>query len=409
MSPFRRRLGTLWSAGSPNFRALALTGMLWTVPLSFTDPYRFLFCHRLGLSEQSLGFLVSADLILRSTGLLLSGWAMRRFGAKRLLIVADILSWVTPYTLFATATGPNQAGLALVLLSVNAFASTPYLCLLADGTHPASRSRAFAFLALCNTLPTALLPWIAADLAEAHHFLPMLRLFLGGQALLMLVGIAFRARILEDLPVHAGTTPGMRLVLRSLWRSPAFRRIWPLLLLQGALQASWNAWSAIWLTGPLGLPDRTPGWLSQVSAIFLVVTSFLLLPRIPEHRVPKATSLAMAAWFASSLFLLLPLTLPAILAVGAFQGACMGIQSSAISSLLAEALPRRHRDHGYALSYVGVHLSVAVLMSLWGLFLRDSSARFPLILIGIGLLQALAGIRLAGWNQAPSTTRGKGS
>lgn len=403
MSPFRRRFGALWSAGSPNFRVLAITGMLWTVPLSFTEPYRFLFCHRLGLSEQSLGFLVSADLILRSLGLLLSGWAMRRFGAKRLLIVADLLSWVTPYTLLATATGPSQAGLALVLLSLNAFASTPYLCLLADGTHPATRSRAFAFLALCNTLPTALLPWIAADLAEAHDFLPLIRLFLGGQAILMLAGIAIRSRIVEDLPVHSGTTPGMRLVLRSMWRSPTFLRIWPLLLLQGALQASWNAWSAIWLTGPLGLPDRTPGWLSQVSSISLVATSFLVLPRIPERRVPQATSLAMAVWFGCSLFLLLPLTLPAILLVGSLQGACMGIQSSAISSLLAEALPRRHRDHGFALSYVGVHLSVALLMSLGGIFLRDSSARFPLILAGIGLLQALAGIRLARWAGDSST------
>jgi MFS family permease len=396
MTRIGARFGVLWHAGSPNFRALALTGMLWTIPLSFTEPYRFLFCHRLGLSERALGFLVSADLILRALGLLLSGWTMRRFGAKRVLIVADLLSWVTPYTLFATATGPGQAGLALVLMSLNAFASTPYLCLLADGTQSTSRSRAFAFLALCNMLPTALLPWIAADLAETHDFLSVLRLFLGAQAVLMFTGIMLRARILESLPSRPTSAPGLALVLQCLWRSPAFRRIWPLLLLQGTQLACWNAWSAIWITGPLGLPDRTPGWLSQTTAISLVATTLLVLPRIPEHRIPHATAFVMVAWFGSSLLFLLPLPLPALLLIGSIQGAAMGIQSSAISSLLAAALPKRLRDHGFALSYVGVHLGVALVMAGGGVLLRGAPERLPWILVGIAALQALAGSRLAG-------------
>jgi len=399
MTFLHRSARSLWSAGTTNFRVLAVTGMLWTIPLSLTEPYRFLFCHRLGLSESALGLLVSADLTLRACGLLASGWLLRRVGAKRLLILADLLSWVAPYLLFATAQGPLQAGTALILLSLNAFASTPYLCLLAEGAPGASRSRAFAFLNLCNILPGALLPWIAADLAETHAFLPTLRVLFGAQALLMGVGILLRRRILADLEPDARALherPSLVRVLRSLARSPVFRRIWPLLLLQGALQSVWNAWSAIYLTGILGLPDRTPGWNAQISAAALALSSLLLLPRIPEHLVPRAAAASLMVSFLASLAWLAPLPLEMVLAIGLVQGLCAGIHFSALSSLLAGALPRRARDHGFALSYVGVHLGVAGLMAFGGRLLQANPTRFPLFLILLFGLQAVVGLRL-GW------------
>lgn len=393
----RASASALWHAGTSNFRVLALTGMLWTIPQSLTEPYRFLFCHRLGLSEHALGLLVAADLALRALGILLSGWAMRRVGAKRLLVAADLLSWVAPYILFSTARGPSQAGAAIVLMSLNAFASTPYLCLLADGAPRSSRSNAFAFLALCNILPSALLPWIAADLAESHAFLPTLRTLMGVQAALMLLGIVVRSRILADLPRESSPGPDLGRVARSLRRSPVFRMVWPLLLLQAALQAAWNAWSAIWLTGPLGLTDRAPGWLAQIAAASLAASSMLLLPRIPESRIPRATSISLLAWSLSSFAWLLPLGLPGLLLVGAFQGACSGVHASALSSLLATALPRRSRDHGFALSYVGVHLGVSLLMACGGSLLRGHPGHLPALLIGLGLAQAIAGARLYAW------------
>lgn len=396
MGRLTRPAKALWHAGTPNFRVLALTGMLWTVPQSLTEPYRFLFCHRLGLSEGALGLLVAADLVLRATGLILSGWAMRRVGAKRLLIIADLLSWVAPFTLLSTAGGPLQAGAALVLMSLNAFASTPYLCLLAEGAPRASRSRAFAFLALCNILPSALLPWIAADLAESRAFLPTLRTLLGLQAGLMATGILVRAAILSDLPTEASSGPGLRHVARTLLRSRAFRIIWPLLVLQGAQQAAWNAWSAIWLTGPLGLPDRAPGWNAQIGAAALALASFALMPRLRESSIPKAAAIALAASFASSLAWLLPLSLWTLLVVGAIQGACTGVHASALSSILAGALPRNSRDHGFALSYVGVHLCVSGLMVAAGMFLHGRSGALPWILVAVALAQALAGARLPG-------------
>lgn len=397
MHSISRASASLWHAGTINFRVLALTGMLWTIPQSLTEPYRFLFCHRLGLSEHALGLLVSADLALRALGILLSGLAMRRLGAKRLLVGADILSWVAPYILFSTATGPMQAGTALVLMSLNAFSSTPYLCLLADGAPRSSRSNAFAFLSLCNILPSALLPWIAANLAESHAFLPTLRVLMGFQAALMVVGIAVRSVILSDLPLESTPKPSLARVARTLCRSPVFRFVWPLLLLQAAQQAAWNAWSAIWLTGTLALPDRTPGWLAQITACSLVASSFALLPRIPESRIPKATAIALGIWFLSSLAWLLPLTLPGVLLIGVVQGACSGVHASALSSLVATALPRRSRDHGYALSYVGVHLCVSLFMAFGGILLRGHPEHLPRLLVGIGLAQALAGTRLFAW------------
>lgn len=388
---------SLWHAGTPNFRILALTGFLWTIPLSLTEPYRYLFCHRLGLSESIVGVLVSADLILRALGLLTSGWFLRRFGAKRLLIVADILSWVAPYLLFATAQGPTQAGIAMVMLSLNAFASTPYLCLLAEGAPEQTRTKAFAFLNLCNILPGALLPWIAAGLTGTHSLVPTLRVFFLVQACTMGAGIFLRSRILRDLQPDPETDlrrPGIRQTLVLLIHSTGFRTLWPILLLQAAVQAVWNAWSAVYLTATLGLGDRSPGWVSQVSALAFAFAAFTLLPRVPERLIPRATSVALLVSLSASSALVFPLQLVGVLGVAAIQGFCSGIHLSALSSLLPANLPERSRDHGFALTFVGIHLGVASLMPFAGWFLDAAPWRFPQVHLALAGIQGLAGLAL---------------
>lgn len=397
----------LWHAGTPNFRILALTGFLWTIPLSLTEPYRYLFCHRLGLSESIVGLLVSADLVLRALGLLTSGWFLRRFGAKRLLIVADILSWVAPYLLFATAQGPTQAGIAMVMLSLNAFASTPYLCLLAEGAPERTRTKAFAFLNLCNILPGALLPWIAAGLTGTHSLLPTLRMFFLLQACTMGVGIFLRGRILRDLqpvPQSDLRRPDLRQTFGLLVRSVGYRTLWPILLLQAAVQAVWNAWSAVFLTTTLGLGDRSPGWVSQVSAFAFALAAFTLLPRVPERFIPRATASALLLSLTASSALLFPLPLVGVLAVASIQGFCSGIHMSALSSLLPANLPAHSRDHGFALTFVGIHLGVAVLMPAAGWVLDASPQRFPMVYLALAGFQALVGLALVGTRaNAPQT------
>lgn len=349
-----------------------------------------------------MGLLVSADLLLRALGLLTSGWFLRRFGAKRLLIVADLLSWVAPYLLFATAQGPLQAGVALVLLSLNAFASTPYLCLLAEGAPETTRTKAFAFLNLCNILPGALLPWIAAGLAQTHSLLPTLRAFFLLQAVTMLLGILVRARILRDLQPVGGDLPdrpNLRQTLSLLVGSMGFRRLWPVLFLQAAAQAAWNAWSAVYFTTSLDLGDRAPGWIAQISAIAFALSAFLVLPKVPERKVPRATTVALLLSWATSAAWLLPLPLEGALLVGAIQGLCTGIHLSALSSLLPAHLPVRSRDHGFALTFVFIHLGVALLMPPAGWVLDAAPARFPWVYLALGGLQGAAALAL--WNTTP--------
>jgi len=332
--------------------------------------------------------------------MLLSGWFLRRFGAKRMLICADAVSWVVPYLLLATAHGGLQAGTALVLMSLNAFASTPYLCLLAEGAPAGTRTKAFAFLNLCNILPGALLPWVAADLAETHAFLPTIRTLFLIQSACMGVGILWRSRILRDLEpgdLARSELPSLRQTLPLLLRSRPFRILWPLLLLQAALQSVWNAWSAVFLTTTLSLPDRAPGWTAQASAIAFTVAALAVLPRIPERWVPALAGGAFLVTFASAFAWLLPLTLGGALAVGAVQGLCGGIHASALSSLLPASLPERSRDHGFAWAFVGVHLGVAGFMALAGRFLHEDPARFPTLFVGLACAQAVAGLGLFGW------------
>jgi len=297
----------------------------------------------------------------------------------------------------------------VILMSLNAFASTPYLCLLAEGAPEASRTKAFAFLNVCNILPGALLPWVAASLANSHDFLPMLRLLFLSQAILMAGGIVWRGRILRDLaPGFPTSSPSSSMweTFKALCKSTPFRKIWPILLLQGAFQGVWGAWSAIYLTESLRLPDFVPGWNAQISAVTLILTILLVLPRIREHQVPMAAAISFGLSFLAGLGWLAPLSTSGVLALGAVQGFAAGITSAAVASLLATSLPIQSRDHGYALAFLGVHLSVAGIMGFAGHFLQVSPQRFPALVITLLGVQSIVGIGLLSNGSANPTVEG---
>jgi hypothetical protein len=393
----RHSLRSLWNAPAANARFLILSGGLWTFNLAITEPYRFLFFSRLGLSPAHIGFLFSADLVIRSTGLLLSGTTQRIFGAKRMLILADSISWVLPYLLLGFSTRPWHAIVAVLLTSLNAFANTPYNCLLAEGMPPERRTKAYAFLNLWNTAPALLVPWFAGWMVGTHEFGPTLRALFLTQSACMAIGIWLRHRHLQDLqPTSMDAQAGFAETARQILTTRGFLPAWSAFATQGLLQSFTNAFLAIYLTRQLHLTDKIPGWLAEIGAVGFALGTLAIQPRLPERSVARwaASALGIQAVVLSAFFLH-PGRL-GVLAIGLVIGLCSSIYGAATSSTLTSALPERSRAHGFALSFVGVHLTGALFMPLAGQILQSSLAWFPLLAMGILLAWAI-GI----WNCRP--------
>jgi len=391
-SPWR----SLWTAPTRNTRFLITSGGFWTVLQAATDPYKALFYNRLGLSAAAIGLLVGFDLVVRSFGLLLSGWAQRRFGAKRMLILADTVSWVLPYLVLSVASRPWHVVLAVVLTSLNSFASTPYNCLMAAGMPAERRTRAYTLLHLWNIAPSLLVPWCSGLLLAHHSFLPVLRLLFLVQAFSMAIGIGWRALRLEDL---AGPGPeggmGMRAVLGRLIAKPAFRAAWFAIATQGLFAQIWGNFSAIFLVRHLHLSDQIPAWAAEAGAVGFGLGSIVLQPRLGERAALRAAPWGLGIQAVGTLVLLCHPSAWTVASLALIGGICSSLYTAATSSIIASVLPESIRDHGFALSFVGVQLTGALLMPWAGRALQMDMGAFPWIAAG-ALAAWATGIALTG-------------
>jgi lysophospholipase L1-like esterase len=348
-----------------------------------TDPYKALFYNRLGLSPAAIGLLVGFDLVVRASGLLLSGWAQRRFGAKRMLVLGDAVSWVLPYLVLSVASRPWQVVVAVLLTSLNSFASTPYNCLMAEGMPAERRTRAYTLLHLWNIAPSLLIPWCAGVLLAHHSFLPTLRVLFLVQAFTMAIGIGWRALRLEDL---SGPGPedgvGMRSVLGRLLSNPAFLAAWFAVATQGLFSQIWGNFSAIFLVRHLHLSDQIPAWAAEAGAVGFGLGSILLQPRLGERSALRAAPWGLGIQAAGTLVLLFHPSAWTVAILALAGGICSSLYTAATSSIITSVLPESIRDHGFALSFVGVQLTGALLMPWAGRMLQLDMGWFPWIAAG---------------------------
>ncbi|MBK8804143.1 MAG: MFS transporter [Fibrobacteres bacterium] len=386
LEKLRDNLLELVRAPNSNTRFLIVSGGLWTMMLAATDPYKTLFFQRLGFDNKAIGWLLAMDMVVRAAGLGLSGFFMRRFGAKRMLVGGDIISWVVPYLILGLASQPWHVVVAVLCTSLNAFASTPYNCLLVQGMPPARRTKAYAFMHLWNIAPTVVVPWIAGQFVASGEFLPAVRILFLLQAASMSVGIFLRWRKLEDLEaIPPERRQGFLATLVWLIRSKPFLAAWMALSSQWVVGQIWNSFLPIFLTKHLGEGVKMPALMNEATGIGILVGSLVVIPRLSESRMRH---LAPVGLLVQTFFVLLYPLNPStwgLLALAGMGGICSSLYLGATSAILAHALPAHLRDHGFSISYIGAFLLSAATMPWVGSILNTHLGAFP-FLAGAGLL-----------------------
>jgi hypothetical protein len=236
---------------------------------------------------------------------------------------------------------------------------------------------------LWNIAPSLLVPWCAGLLLTNHAFLPLLRGLFFAQALSMAAGIAWRVARLEDLP-GPGREDGVRMgpTFRRILSDRAFAPAWLALATQGVFGQVWGNFSAIFLVRHLHLSDQVPAWAAESGALGFGLGSLLLQPRLREASALRAAAWGLGVQALSTLLLLFHPSAWAVAWLAGLGGLCSSLYTAATSSVIASVLPEDIRDHGFALSYVGVHLAGAMLMPWAGRLLQSDLGWFPWLAAG---------------------------
>jgi MFS family permease len=175
---------------------------------------------------------------------------------------------------------------------------------------------------------------------------------------------------------------------RRILLTPGFLPAWAALATQGVFSNLSNAFLAIYLSKHLRLSDTLPAWIAEVSTIGFAIGTLAIQPRLSESKVPRFAAMALGVHaLVTAAFFLHP-NQTAVLVIALVGGLCSALYGAATSSILTTSLPANARDHGFALSYVGVHLAGALCMPLAGKILDVHLAWFPGLVIGSLLLWA---------------------
>ncbi|NLD44196.1 MAG: MFS transporter, partial [Chloroflexi bacterium] len=76
-----------------NPRAAVLTEALFGVPYNMYNPFLSVYMLALGVTDEELGLIASVGMVVQMAAMLVSGALVDRFGRRRTLLVADLLSW----------------------------------------------------------------------------------------------------------------------------------------------------------------------------------------------------------------------------------------------------------------------------------------------------------------------------
>jgi predicted MFS family arabinose efflux permease len=277
----------IWSAFRGNSRTATLTGLLWVAALVPLMPYDPLFRLHVGMSEAEIGYLRSLDFAVRCLMIWMSGYAADRFGPSRVLFYGDILSWVIPGALMATASGPPQVVAATLLFATNGICFAAFQQVLIGGAPSSGRRYVLAAHAVFNLIPGILMPSIGGALVARFGLDIAVRAMYAGLCLSTAVGILIRLRLFrETRPPVAPSAPPHRILAR-----PGILPLFLAGILLGSSEAVIGTYMSVYLVQSLRLG---PAWLSalQVGQGFVVLAmNLFLFPRLSRRNERRLISL----------------------------------------------------------------------------------------------------------------------
>jgi MFS family permease len=301
----------------PNARYCVLLEPLWALTGTVVLYYATLYMKSVGLSNLSVGVILSANLYAAFLFQIIAGAVTDRLGRRMTSLVFDLIGWVLPMALWAIAT---NFWIFLIAALFNACASvvnTSFNLLATEDTPKESQPPVFAAIKLI-AMGAGLLTPIAGALMGRYGVVSTLRVIYGVGAVMMFVHFVWRHRLVHETAAgkaamkRRGNTGMARSVatnLRLFWKLSRQRRMWPLvgLYIATSLAVTINVFQVVHLADNLRIGADTISWIPALTAAVALMCFLALLPRLKGHSVVAAarTALALSAagWL---LFLLVP-------------------------------------------------------------------------------------------------------
>ncbi|MBP2112474.1 MFS transporter [Paenibacillus silagei] len=277
------------------------------IPYSMFSTYATLYMYELGLTELNIGWITTIGLLVQVFSSLLSGYLTDRLGRKRAILYFDLLSWSLATLLWAFSQNLWFFAAAAV---INGFQRVPHIafyCLIVEDTRPSDRTYVFTLLQIIGVIGGLFAP-LGGLLVHQYGMVTGMRIMYVLAFLFMT--FQFVGRHLTTRETEAGIrkrqeTRELGLRESMIEYGGAFRDLGAernLLLIFGVyilfnFQATLKStYLYLYLADYIQLDSGILSMFPAVSSVIMLLTLWLLMPRIPD----QSESRAMMAGFGLS-------------------------------------------------------------------------------------------------------------
>ncbi|CAM4284522.1 MFS transporter [Paenibacillus tarimensis] len=287
---------------------------LFLIPYSMFTVYATIYMYELGLSEVAIGWITTISLIVQVFSSFLSGYLTDRMGRKKALLYFDILSWSFGTLLWAIS---QNFWFFLAAALVNGFQRVPhtaFYCLLVEDTNPKDRTYVFTILQFISVVGGLFAP--LGGLIVLHYSLvPGMRIMYVLACILMTLQFIGR-----HLTTHE-TEMGLRKIsetsqigwkenladygsaIRGVLANPALMLIFGVYILFNFQMTLKGTYLSLYLADHLHLDSGLISLVPAVSSVFMLLTMWLIMPRIPERFASRAMFWGFAVSLVSNVLL----------------------------------------------------------------------------------------------------------
>ncbi|MEK3877398.1 MULTISPECIES: MFS transporter [unclassified Paenibacillus] len=269
------------------------------IPYSMFSTYATLYMYELGLTEVNIGWITTIGLIVQVFSSLLSGYLTDRLGRKRAILYFDLLSWSLATLLWAFSQNLWFFAAAAV---INGFQRVPHIafyCLIVEDTRPADRTYVFTLLQIIGVIGGLFAP-LGGLLVHQYGMVTGMRIMYVLAFLFMT--FQFVGRHLTTRETEAGIrkrqeTRELGLRESMIEYGGAFRDLGAernLLLIFGVyilfnFQATLKStYLYLYLADYIHLDSGILSMFPAVSSVIMLLTLWLLMPRIPDQSASRA-------------------------------------------------------------------------------------------------------------------------
>jgi MFS family permease len=299
-----------------NSRGCLLFEPLFLIPFSMYSTYATIYMYELGVGETAIGWITTISLLIQVFSSFISGYLTDKMGRKAALLYFDLLSWSVGTLLWAIT---GSVWLFVAAAVVNGFQRVPhtaFYCLLVEDTDPKERTYVFTILQFIGVVGGLFAP-LGGLIVHHYSLVPGERIMYAIAFICMTTQFIGRHLMTRETEIGLRKMRetrglGLKESLGDYGRAVRTVRANGTLLYMIGVYILFNfqmtlkgTYLSLYMAEYLQVDNGLISLFPAVSSVFMLLTMWLLMPRIPEHFVQRAMFAGFALSAVSTVVLIL--------------------------------------------------------------------------------------------------------